>query len=151
MQFFSVYIKPIEKNTLSITCYLVSTSSNRGNTDSKTSNAERTARYVHVEKLEQNTDGQMDTKMLCRWFLIDRSTASVRCKVISTMGRTNNISCFLHTLKDSFPTSLCLFGPMYSAWKSNGNFTDVQQDACKFTLTNMYLCFKLSMMDEEKW
>ena len=45
--------------------------------DSKTSNAERTARYVHEEKLKQNIDGQTETNMPCRSFF-DWSIVCVR-------------------------------------------------------------------------
>uniref|UniRef100_M4B816 Uncharacterized protein n=1 Tax=Hyaloperonospora arabidopsidis (strain Emoy2) TaxID=559515 RepID=M4B816_HYAAE len=102
----------------------LSTSSYRKNSDSKTSNAERTARYVHEEKLKENIDGQTDTELLCRWFSIDRSTTSVRCEVISTM-------CPREIQMEQF-------------------FQDGQQDECMFTLTNMYLCFQTSVTDEEK-
>ena len=51
--------------------------------DSKTSNAERTARYLHDEKIEQNTNGRTKAKCRVDGFSTDRSTASLRFEVIS--------------------------------------------------------------------
>ncbi|EGZ26953.1 hypothetical protein PHYSODRAFT_284032 [Phytophthora sojae] len=82
--------------------------------DSQGSNAERTARYLHEEKLRKEQDGDANKKMSCRWFL-DRSFYCV------TPG--NQMEHFYR------------YG---------------QVDECKFTWKNMYLCYRASMMDEEK-
>lgn len=82
--------------------------------DSQASNAERTARYVHEEKLKQEEMGNSNKSLPCRWFL-DRSFYCV------TPG--NQMEHFYR------------YG---------------QVDECKFTWKNMYLCFRASMMDEEK-
>ncbi|KAL3669836.1 hypothetical protein V7S43_005213 [Phytophthora oleae] len=82
--------------------------------DAQASNAERTARYLHEEKLRKEESGESDKKMSCRWFL-DRSFYCV------TPG--NQMEHFYR------------YG---------------QVDECKFTWKNMYLCYRASMMDEEK-
>ncbi|KAG3036689.1 hypothetical protein PC121_g1286 [Phytophthora cactorum] len=86
----------------------------RTHMDSLASNAERTARYLHEEKLNKQESGETDKKMACRWFL-DRSFYCV------TPG--NQMEHFYR------------YG---------------QVDECKFTWKNMYLCYRASMMDEEK-
>ncbi|CEG39307.1 Protein of unknown function DUF3128 [Plasmopara halstedii] len=81
--------------------------------DSQGSNAERTVRYLHEERLKQGS-GQADKTLPCRWFL-DRSFYCV------TPG--NQLEHFYR------------YG---------------QVDECKHTWRNMYLCYRASMMTEEK-
>jgi hypothetical protein len=57
--------------------------------DSESSNADRTARYVHGEKLKQQEEGaDANKKMSCRWFL-DRSFFCVS----TSLARIRRVEC----------------------------------------------------------
>ena len=54
-------------------------------------------------------------------------------------------------LKDTFSyIAFCLNECIAHANQKEQYYRDGQKDECKFTLPNMYLCFRSSVMDEEK-
>ena len=119
--------------------------------ESKTSDADRTAQNMHEKILEQISMDRRTLKCRLDDFSIDRYTASVRCKVIPTMDRMSKISRFLHNLKDTyFDVSFCLDKCVARENQIEQFSRDGRKDECKFTLTSLYLCFRSSVMDEEK-
>ncbi|KAF1784711.1 Protein of unknown function DUF3128 [Phytophthora cactorum] len=85
--------------------------------------------------------------MACRWFL-DRSFYCVSTLLSSCL---NSIDAFMPCVEENDVDLLCYNCPVTAPGNQMEHFYRYGQvDECKFTWKNMYLCYRASMMDEEK-